>query len=290
MTSRDIAPILARDLRQTYGTVADSDHFYSAALAAYRIGDRDAAAAYCERALALDPNRADAYELISQLFMQGEDYLQVLARLHRHLRPRTYVEIGVHRGASMALVQPGTLALGVEPQPVFAFMMVKNIRIFRETSDEFFARRDVRSELGGLPVDLALIDGMHHFEFALRDFINLERLCAPGSTILVHDCFPREGVTSRRERVMDFWSGDIWRLVVLLKKYRPDLSIHTIATPPTGLGVIRNLDPASRFLGENADRLCEEFLALDYGFLHEGRAQKLNLFPNDWDKIRGLLN
>ena len=31
--------------------------------------------------------------------------------------------------------------------------------------------------------DLAFIDGMHHFEFALRDFANLERHCAPGSTM-----------------------------------------------------------------------------------------------------------
>ena len=41
--------------------------------------------------------------------------------------------------------------------------------LFPQTSDEFFARNDVGAELGGLPVDLAFIDGMHHFEFALRD-------------------------------------------------------------------------------------------------------------------------
>jgi len=77
--------------------------------------------------------------------------------------------------------------------------------------------------------------------------------------------------------------------VVLLRKYRPDLAIHTIATPPTGLCMVRGLDPASRFLQENLERICAEFLALDYGFLEKDRAAELNLFPNDWEKIRTLV-
>jgi len=85
------------------------------------------------------------------------------------------------------------------------------------------------------------------------------------------------------------WSGDIWRLIVLLKKYRPDLSISTIGTPPTGLGLVRNLDPNSRFLFDHNDRLCEEFLALDYSYLDEDMPGKLNLFPNEWGKIRALI-
>jgi len=77
---------------------------------------------------------------------------------------------------------------------------------------------------------------------------------------------------------------------VLLKKYRRDLSIHTIAAPPTGLALVRNLDPGSRFIAENLERLCAEFLALDYAYLDEDRAGKLNLFPNDWEQIRALLD
>ena len=38
--------------------------------------------------------------------------------------------------------------------------------------------------LGGLPIDLAIIDGMHQFEFALRDFINIEKHSSPQSTNL----------------------------------------------------------------------------------------------------------
>ena len=89
--------------------------------------------------------------------------------------------------------------------------------------------------------------------------------------------------------VPSFWSGDIWRLTVLLKKYRPDLAVHTIGAPPTGLGLVRNLDPQSLLLVENHDQLCQEFLALDYEYLDHGKAEKLNLVANDWEQIRVLL-
>ena len=100
---------------------------------------------------------------------------------------------------------------------------------------------------------------------------------------------PHDRRTAQRERLWGFWSGDIWRLIVLLKKYRADLSIHTIAAPPTGLAVVRNLDPSSRFIADNLGRLCAEFMALDYSYLDKDRAAKLNLFPNDWEQIRPLL-
>ena len=264
--------------------------YVSAAAAASRAGDREGAAMLCERALALDALFKPAHELMASLYLHGEKYSALLERIHRHLRPRTSVEIGVESGASLRLALPGTRALGVDPEPKIAFALPPGAQVFAQTSDEFFARPDLGALLGGLPVDLALIDGMHHFEFALRDFMNLERRCAPGAAILIHDVFPHDRTTAQRERVMHFWSGDIWRLVVLLKKYRPDLAIHTIAAPPTGLALVQNLDPASRFIADNLQRLCAEFLALDYGYLEGDRAGKLNLFPNDWERIRPLLD
>lgn len=262
---------------------------FQAARAVSALGERDKTARHCERALLLDPSLVAVHELLLGTFLHGEHYLLVLKRIHQLLEPRSYVEIGVEAGASIRLAAPATLSIGVDPAAAIPPPLPPNVRVFAQTSDEFFARNDVSAELGGLPIDLALIDGMHHFEFALRDFMNLERLSAPGATILIHDCFPHDRLTAGRERQTVGWSGDIWRLVVLLKKYRPDLRIHTIATPPTGLGIVRNLNPASRFVADNLQRLCDEFLALDYSFLEKDRAGKLNLFPNDWGKIRALL-
>jgi hypothetical protein len=263
---------------------------YAAARAASALGKRDKAALYCEQAATLDPSLGEPHRLLSELFLGGPWYLEVLERIHRRLRPRTYVEIGVDKAESMRLAGTGPRCIGVDPQPTIASPLPPNVRIFAQTSDEFFRRSDVRAELGGLPVDLAFIDGMHHFDAALRDFVNLERLCHRESTILIHDCFPHDRKTSQRERATDFWSGDVWRLVVLLKKHRPDLSIHTLAAPPTGLCVVRNLDPGSEYLRANLARVTEEFLRLDYAYLRGDRAGKLNLVPNDWSFVERLLS
>lgn len=265
-------------------------HFlHFAAKAASALGERDKVARFCERALSLDPLFLPAHELLTSNFLHGDPYVLALERIHLLLKPRVYVEIGVDAGGSMRVVAPETLCFGVDPAPVVSMALPPNVRIFAQTSDDFFARSDLPALFGG-PIELAFIDGMHHFEFALRDFMNLERLSAPGATILIHDCFPHNRLTAGRERQTMFWSGDIWRLVVLLKKYRPDLRIHTIATPPTGLGIVRNLNPASRFIADNLQRLYDEFLALDYSFLEKDRAGKLSLFPNDWGRIRALLD
>ncbi len=264
-------------------------YFGAAAMAAYKSGDIDEGVKYAERALALDRGLDSARDLLAAMFLHGDEYLRVLQRIHEHVKPRTYLEIGIAMGWSLALVNPQTKALAIDPAPQLTFTPPPNVKVFKETSDDFFAKHDVRAELGGLPVDLAFIDGMHHFEFALRDFMNVERHCSPEATIALDDCFPRDRLTAERERDSIFWSGDVWKLVVILKKYRPDLSIHVIAAPPTGVCIVRNLDPTSRFLLDNHERLTAEFMAFDYSYLEKDRAAKLNLFPNDWAKIQPLL-
>jgi len=262
---------------------------YDAAVTCHALGENRLAAEFCERARNIAPEFGEAGILQAQIILGGERYHKVLAHIFGVLKPRTYVEIGVFEGQTLQLATPPTFAIGIDPVPRLKRAPLPNHRIFEETSDAFFAGYDLRAELGGLPVDLAFIDGMHHFEYALRDFINLERYCARDSVILVHDCYPLDRQTAERVQPLGFWSGDVWRLIVLLKKYRPDLAIDTIGTAPTGIGVIRNLDPDSRVLQVEYARLCEEFLALDYAYLDPGKAQKLNLFPNDPEKIRALL-
>ncbi len=253
------------------------------------LGRRRAALALCRQAV----DRADysrAYTLMSQLSLPGEDYFHVLARIHRHLRPRTYLEIGVSRGDSLECVLPQTQVLGIDPQPNLSKPPSANVRIYRETSDDFFAKHSAREELGGRPVELAFIDGMHHFEFALRDFVNVERAAARSAVILVHDCYPLDERTAQREQVTGFWSGDIWRLVLLLRERRPDLTVRTIATPPTGLGIVLNPDPSSRPLADNLEALIAEYLARDFSVLADRKPEALGLIENRWPVIRALLD
>ena len=124
--------------------------------------------------------------------LAGELYLELLAKLHQHFRPQTYLEIGIGSGASLALAGKGTVAVGVDPEPQLE-QAPPGTRVFRQTSDEFFATHDLGTVLQGRPLQLAFIDGMHLFEFALRDFINVERHSVrPGLTGIAQIYAPRD--------------------------------------------------------------------------------------------------
>jgi Methyltransferase domain len=41
---------------------------------------------------------------------------------------------------------------------------------------------------------MAFIDGLHHFEQVLRDFINVEKRATSEGLIVIHDCIPFDEV------------------------------------------------------------------------------------------------
>jgi hypothetical protein len=102
--------------------------------------------------------------------------------------------------------------------------------------------------------------------------------------------YPIDATSAARERASWFWSGDIWRLILTLNKYRPDLSVNVIAARPTGLAIVQNLDPHSRVLAERQHEIIDEFLALDISVLDGRKDQMLNRFPNDWTSIARLID
>ncbi len=131
---------------------------------------------------------------------------------------------------------------------------------------------------------------MHLFEFALRDFMNLERSAHADSTILIHDCLPVNAVSAGRERSSYPWSGDVWRLIVLLREQRPDLEVAVVDWPPTGVGVVRGLDPDSTVLSDRYDELVEHYLAMPYELLDNGTMhQQLHTVQGEWTSVAALL-
>lgn len=262
--------------------------YYLMAQCHYALGDMSSAQGCCENALRLNNDHTGAHEVMAAIALPGPYYTEVLSAIHHSLKPATYLEVGVFQGRSIALANPQTLAIGIDPAPNILVPLGKNVRIYTMTSDVFFRQHDLVSELGGRRLDLAFIDGMHHFDFALRDFAHIEPYCTKDSTVLVHDCYPLDRTTAARDRSTTFWSGDVWRMIVALKKYRPDLAIHTIGARPTGLALIRNLDPASRVLSQGLDNIIEEFSATDYSVLDRDKRGMLNWFPNDFTKIESL--
>ena len=257
---------------------------------AWAAGDFAGARAACEAVLELEPDNNDALTLLAYVDLPGPGYRSVIEAIHGAIRPRTYVEVGIAAGDTLRLAGPNTRAIGIDPAPVIEEPLGPNVTVLRQTSDEAFAGEALREALAGQPVDLAFIDGMHHCEFALRDFISLERLCRPGATILLHDCYPLNRLTAERDRKTLFWSGDTWRVILALKKHRPDLAVHVIAAPPTGLALVRRLDPASTVLRERYEAVVAEMLAADFALLEGGaKAAALNRCANDWNAISALL-
>ena len=246
-------------------------------------------------ALTFDQDLADAHVGLSGLRMPGESYLVWLERFQATLVPETYLEIGVARGQSISYARPPTRAIGVDPQPSINVPFKTETHIFCDTSDAFFAQRKLAPILQGRPLGLAFIDGLHVFEQSLKDFINVESHCGPGSVVLFHDTVPLDEPTQRANRQRKFYTGDIWKTVLCLKYYRPDLDIFTIATPWSGLTVVTGLDAASNVLRHRQDEAVRRFDCIPFSEIEKDMTAALNIVPNDWAVVsrrlaaRGIL-
>lgn len=179
-----------------------------------------------------------------------EDFL---VRVHDTLQPRFYVEIGVEYGISLRLAS--CPALGIDPAPALTEPLAADHQVALMTSDDFFAFADVKSMLG--PVDLAYIDGMHQIEYVLKDFMNIERHGHPGSVVIIDDIYPVHPLQAERQRASRFWTGDIWKIIPILRGFRPDLLLLPIDTEPTGSLVVIGLDPTNDALWDSFDIICE---------------------------------
>jgi hypothetical protein len=226
----------------------------------------DAAAAW--RALvARQPDFPGALQSLATLMFPGPPYREVLRHIHDVLRPRTYLEIGVEHGTSLALAVHSEQVVGVDPVPRPPTReLPRAARLYHMTSDAFFAQHRREDIFGERVVELAFIDGMHWFEHALRDFCNVERWCGAGSTVILHDCLPVAGIAASRERQTTFWVGDTWKALECLLHERPDLHISIIPCHPSGLVLVRNLDPRSSLSSPRLDELSKRYLPLEYPY------------------------
>jgi hypothetical protein len=218
--------------------------------------------------------------------VRGIDYHPFLRSLHERLKPQSYLEIGVRWGGTFRLAK--CASIGIDPKFALLRPFVKTkpmCLLYQETSDYFFEHRDPKV-LFGRPIDMAFLDGMHHFEFLLRDFINTERHSHTNSVILLHDCLPPHVSMTTREQSKAlynrlpytfWWTGDVWKIIPVLRKYRPDLSVELFDCSPTGLVAITGLDPTSRVLSE----AYQEIIAW-----HEARKNDSEELAEYWDSIQ----
>lgn len=204
--------------------------------------------------------------------IRGRLYLDVLPELCRRRVVRNYLEIGVHFGHMLARI-PCDTAIGVDP----GFCIDQNVAagkrrvlLYQTTSDGFFETVKLEDQLEA-PLDLSFLDGLHQYEFLLRDFYNAEAASGAGSMIVMHDCLPltvemtaRDWTLPRQdpEPYSRMWTGDVWKIVPILARYRPDLRVRLLDCIPTGLVCVTGLDPSSRVLRERYDEIVAEFDAV----------------------------
>jgi hypothetical protein len=209
-----------------------------------------------------------------------------LQTLHSTILPRTYLEVGVSHGDSLRLAL--CAAVGIDPAPVIKSGLRATTYVAKMTGDAFFAQRHpldayyqhggvrwqsllrhprlIKRWLKGTPrrndgecfAELALIDGMHHAEFALRDFMNVERNSAPWSVIVFDDMLPQNQTQALRTRATVAWTGDVFRLHKVLNTYRPDLVTVLVDTDPTGVLVVFAPNHLDESLRTSYDQIVAE--------------------------------
>ena len=194
----------------------------------------------------------------------------LMSALHHTLAPRTYLEVGVFTGNSLKLAT--CPAVGIDPAPQVTQPLPATALVITSTGDDFFAQsRPLESVFptsaprrgdGELFAELALIDGMHHAEFALRDFMNIERNSAPWSVIVFDDALPENPEQALRTRATSSWTGDVFRVEQVLKRYRPDLVTLRVDTA-TGALLVFGLNHLDQRLTTSYEQITAEYVQPD---------------------------
>ncbi len=211
---------------------------------------------------------------------RGHSYYEFMGQLSQKRSVKRYFEIGVNEGKLMSFIH-ADIAVGVDPEFVLSANVAANkqeTHLVRKTSDRFFQDIDFRNTYGG-PPELCFLDGYHTFDFLLRDFMNTEAISASTSLICMHDCLPLDEVMTIRSyaawsaatvgtKFQGAWTGDVWKIIPILQRYRPDLKLVATSSPPTGVVCVTNLKPGNSTLRTNYLDIVKEF-----GLIDNSRAQ-----------------
>ncbi|WP_335982107.1 MULTISPECIES: class I SAM-dependent methyltransferase [Streptomycetaceae] len=205
---------------------------------------------------------------------------EFLRRLHKVYKPRNYLEIGVNDGKSLALSRVPSVA--IDPAFKLTQSISCDVHLVRATSDAFFSRKDPLLHLrpgrnpfralgrrdplalvGDPVLELSFIDGMHIFEYALRDFMNVEKHSRWSSVIVFDDMLPRNVDEAARDRHTKDWAGDVFKVAQVLRRYRPDLTVVDVDTVKTGVTAVFGADPTNTVLRDNYDKIIAEYATED---------------------------
>lgn len=187
----------------------------------------------------------------------------------------TYVEIGVRDGDSIREIRAAR-RIGIDPKRgQRLWKVLDRIEFFEKSSDAFFSE-DARKVFAASRIDVALIDGLHEFEQALRDLLNLERYMRSNGVIVLDDVNPRASYLATDTPTGNAWNGDVWKVAVYLREERPDLYYCTVDADQ-GIGIVTGFAGTGR--GWPRRSTIERIKGLGYDDLSSHRRTFLNLVP-----------
>jgi SAM-dependent methyltransferase len=240
-------------------------------------------------------DRAPFLQLRDRSLAAGEvTRTTVVQQFIRRTGARRYLEIGVEQGINFFQIDaPSKFAVDPEFKIPGGAADFDGHRFFETTSDAFFAA--VPAEIREHGIDIALVDGLHTYEQALRDVENCVRHLAPGGLVVMHDCLPATAIEAapslEEARAMrgfkQAWTGDVYRAVAHLRAFRPDLFV-AVLDADHGIGIVQKGRPES-ILEEDAEVIRN----LSFQALRQATGRWLNLKPAGWfeqnlERLAGL--
>lgn len=228
--------------------------------------------------------------------------IEVLNTIIDKKQVQNYIEIGVNRGKCLFNIKGAKNRFAVDP--FFNFSVWKKIRgiilnfdnlrntFFEVTSDVFF--KNNKSLLEANKTQLAFIDGLHTYEQALADTLNVLQNATDDVIIVLHDCNPLDALAAYPALSIDharadlkdhkdwknIWNGDVWKTIVDIRQNHPYLTAFVLNTDH-GLGFV---------FKKERSQLPEIFNTftdignLDYNFLDQNRTDLLDLKPVSYFK------
>ncbi|MHB1921179.1 MAG: class I SAM-dependent methyltransferase [Chitinophagaceae bacterium] len=206
-----------------------------------------------------------------------------------------YLEIGVFNGHNFFRIK-STFKVAVDPD--FKFDVRRKIgktilnpynlynQYFQKTSDDFFLV-DAPRVFAHKQVNIALIDGMHEYGFALRDVENVLHYLSDDGVIILHDCHPQtpeEAVSFEKWKARGFtgiWSGDVWKTILHLRSLRNDLDVFVLDCDQ-GLGMVQKRKPENA-QPENSLPFCKaEINQFTFDDFQKNKTVWLNLQPEKY--------
>jgi hypothetical protein len=187
------------------------------------------------------------------------DRLQVIQYLINKKKYKQYLEIGVFNGDVFFKTK---VSRKFAVDPLFRFvketkfkMIFKNVsnlnaKYFTKTSDEFF-KDDAPGLFFKKKIDICFIDGMHEYDYVLRDVSSSLNYLDENGVIILHDCNPliAEAEVSfedwKNRNYSGEWNGNVWKIILHLKSMRDDVNVFTLDTDQ-GLGIITKGIPKSK--------------------------------------------